>query len=266
MDKRLGRGLSSLIGYSKKDEIMMISTDRISPSKFQPRRRIDEKSLRELAESIKAKGVIEPIIVRMGKNGLYEIVCGERRWRACKLIGVEKIPVVVKNLSDEEAFEISLIENIQREDLSPLEFALAFDKLVKMGYSHEDIAKKVGKSRSWVSNLMRTLKLPDKVKKLIDEGKISLGHAKVLCSIRDKNLLDDLVEKIVKDGISVREAEEFVKRMSSDVLEAVREKIAKKILDVFPRSDFKMKIRKDRKIEIRLILPLDACSDLIGQG
>ncbi len=255
VEKKLGKGLSSLIGFSKKDEIIMISVDRIKPSAFQPRRRFDQKSLSELAESIKAKGVIEPILVRVGKNGDYELVCGERRWRASKFAGLEKIPAIVKNLTDEEAFEISLIENIQREDLTPIEFALAFDKLIKMGYQHEDIAKKVGKSRSWVTNMLRILKLPENVKKLIDEGKISLGHAKVLCSIEDKDLVEELAEKIVKDGISVREVEEILKEKRQKALPfPIKEKIKSKIQKVFPESDLKIKQRKDNKIEIRLIV------------
>lgn len=255
VEKRLGKGLSSLIGFSKKDEIIMISVDRIKPSTFQPRRRFDQKSLSELAESIKAKGVIEPILVRVGKNGDYELVCGERRWRASKLAGLERIPAIVKNLTDQESFEISLIENIQREDLTPIEFALAFDKLIKIGYQHEDIAKKVGKSRSWVTNMLRILKLPEHVKKLIDEGKISVGHAKVLCSIEDQDIVKELAEKIVKDGINVREIEEILKeKKQKDLPSLIKEKIKSKIQKMFPESDLKIKQRKDNKIEIRLIV------------
>lgn len=255
VEKKLGKGLSSLIGFSKKDEIIMISVDRIKPSPFQSRRKFDQRSLNELVESIKSKGIIEPIIVRFGKNGDYELVCGERRWRASKLAGLEKIPAIVKNLNDQEAFEISLIENIQREDLTPIEFALAFDKLIKMGYSHEDIAKKVGKSRSWVTNMLRILKLPEYVKKLIDEGKISLGHAKVLCSVEDEDTISELVESITKDGISVREVEEILKKKKQrDLPYDIKEKIESKVYKVFPKSKLKIKGRKDGKIEVRLIV------------
>ncbi|MCS7214463.1 MAG: ParB/RepB/Spo0J family partition protein [Candidatus Calescibacterium sp.] len=258
MDKKLGRGLSSLIGYSKKDEIIMINVDRIKPSDFQPRRSFNEKSLKELAESIRSKGVIEPIVVRVGKNGYYELVCGERRLRACKMIGLEKIPAIVKNISDQEAFEISLIENIQRENLTPIESALAFEKLTELGYSHDDIAKKIGKSRSWVTNVMRILKLPDDVKKLIDERKISLGHAKILCSIEDQKFLRELVEKIIKDSISVRELEDTVKRKISPDILTTKEKITSKLLKIFPDSEIKIKLRRDQRIEVRITLDKNA--------
>lgn len=255
MDRKLGRGLSSLIGYTKRDEVMMISVDKITPSQFQPRRRMDERSLRELAESIKSKGVIEPIIVRLGKNGYYELICGERRWRACKLAGMDKIPAIVRNLSDEDAFEVSLIENIQREDLSPMEFALAFDKLVKMGRSHDEIARKIGKSRSWVTNVMRILRLPDDVRRLIDEGKISLGHAKVLCSIKDERLVRELAEKIVGNGMSVRELEEIAeKQNTSNTVPKIKKEIENKLRELFPQSTVKVKVRKDGRIEVKLML------------
>ncbi len=229
VEKRLGRGLASLLGSTiKKDEVVMLSIDSIKHSRFQPRKKIDNKKLIELAESIKSKGVIEPIIVRTGKDGYYELICGERRLRASKIAGLDKIPAIVKNVSDEEAFELALIENLQREDLTPLEFALAFDKLTKMGYTHEEIAKKVGKSRPWITNIMRIMNLPDYIKELIDEGKISLGHAKILCSIADKNLLKELSEQIVNHKISVRELENIVKKLKSkenDIVTKLEERI-----------------------------------------
>lgn len=258
MERKLGRGLSSLIGHTKRDEIVMISLDRIKPSDLQPRKKFDEKKLKELAESIKEKGVIEPIIVRIGKNGYYEIVCGERRYKASQMAGLTKIPAIVKNLTDEEAFEISLIENIQREDLSPIEFALAFDKLTKLGYSHEDIARKIGKSRSYVTNILRILKLPEDIKKLIDEQKISLGHAKVLCSISEEKTLRQLVDKILKEKISVRELEEIVKKLArknsdTPVIQEIEEKVKK----IFPEASYKIKVRKDGKLEVRLLISLN---------
>ncbi len=211
--KRLGRGLLSLIG-SERNEVSMISIERIKSSPFQPRRRFDEEKLKELAASIKEKGVIEPVIVRLSEDGNYELICGERRLRASKIAGLEKIPAIVKNVSDKEAFEISLIENVQREDLSPVEFAIAFSKLVDMGYTHEDIAKKIGKSRVWVTNIIRVLNLPEDVRELVDKGKISLGHAKILCSIQNKSKVREIAKQIVERGMSVRELEILIKNMN----------------------------------------------------
>lgn len=249
--RHLGRGLDYLLGGGAKEEVKFISIDRIKASPFQPRRSFPETGLRELAESIKSKGVIEPIVVRVAADGFYELVCGERRWRASKIAGLKKIPAIVKNVSDDEAFEIALIENIQREDLSPLEFALAFDKLSQRGYTHEEIAKKIGKSRSWITNVMRILNLPAKVRKWIDEGKISLGHAKVLCSVRDKEKVLELAKKVVEEKMSVRELEEIVKKMKNEVDEKLVREVRKKVSEVFPKGKVKVKEKKDT-IEIKI--------------
>jgi ParB family chromosome partitioning protein len=256
--RHLGRGLDFLLGGGGKEEVKLINIDRIKPSPFQPRRSFPQKSLMELVESIKSKGVIEPIIVRIAKDGFYELICGERRLRASKIAGLTKIPAIVKNVSDEEAFEIALIENIQRENLSPIEFALAFEKLVQRGYTHEDIAKKVGKSRAWVTNMTRILNLPSKVKKWIDEGKISLGHAKVLCSIPDKDKVVEIAEKIIKENINVRELENIARSMksSSQSSDGIAKSIVQKISKIFPQSEVKIK-EKNNSFEIKIIIRKD---------
>lgn len=254
MEKRLGKGLASLITSTRKDEVVMIDINRIQRSVFQPRRYFDEESLRELAESIKSKGLIEPVIVRLGKDGNYELVCGERRLRACKIAGINKLPAIIKDISDEEAFEIALIENIQREDLTPIELALAFEKLSKMGYTHDEIARKIGKSRSYVTNTVRILNLPDEVKNLIESGKISLGHAKVLCSIKDENKIKELAKDIVEKNLSVRQVEEEFRKYKNSAKSSRRDGLAddgvlssikEKVKEFFPFADAKVKSGKD---------------------
>jgi ParB family chromosome partitioning protein len=249
MERKLGKGLGALLTSIRKNEVVMIDIARIKSSIFQPRKNFDEKSLMELAESIKSKGVIEPLIVRVGKDGYYELICGERRLRASKIAGLTKVPAIIKDVSDEEAFEIALIENIQREDLTPVELALAFDKLSKMGYTHDDIGKKIGKSRTYVTNVLRILRLPDSVKKLVDEGKISLGHAKVLCSIEDEKLNVREVEKKVRELKSQRKS----KNGDDSILQiADKEKldiILSKISEFFPNALCDVKYKK-KSVEI----------------
>jgi ParB family chromosome partitioning protein len=254
MEKRLGKGLASLITSTRKDEVVMIDINRIQRSVFQPRRYFDEESLKELAESIKSKGLIEPIIVRLGKDGNYELICGERRLRACKIVGINKLPAIIKDISDEEAFEIALIENIQREDLTPIELALAFEKLSKMGYTHDEIARKIGKSRSYVTNIMRILNLPDEIKELIEKGKISLGHAKVLSSIKDENKIKELAKDIVEKDMSVRQVEEELRKYKNSIRASRRDGLAddgvlssikEKVKEFFPFADVKVKSGKD---------------------
>ncbi len=257
MERKLGKGLGALLTSIRKDEVVMIDVARIKSSIFQPRKSFDERSLMELAESIKSKGVIEPLIVRVGKDGYYELICGERRLRASKIAGLTKVPAIVKDVSDDEAFEIALIENIQREDLNPLELAIAFDKLSKMGYTHDEIGKKIGKSRTYITNVMRILRLPDSVKKLVDEGKISLGHAKVLCSIEDEKIMEDIVNEIVQKKLSVREVEKKLRelksqRKSKDGYNAISQIVDKeklgiilsKISEFFPNASCDVKYRK----------------------
>jgi ParB family chromosome partitioning protein len=262
MERKLGKGLGALLSSIRKDEVVMIDVARIKSSIFQPRKNFDEKSLMELAESIKSKGVIEPLIVRVGRDGYYELICGERRLRASKIAGLTKVPAIIKDVSDDEAFEIALIENIQREDLTPVELALAFDKLSKMGYTHDDIGKKVGKSRTYVTNVLRILRLPDSVKKLVDEGGISLGHAKVLCSIEDEKIIEDIANEIVQKKLNVREVEKKVRELKSqrkskdgdDTISQIvdREKlgiILSKINEFFPNASCDVKYKK-KSVEI----------------
>ncbi len=211
----LNRGVRAVLNGLEKNSIRKIPLKYIKPNPFQPRKHFDKKEINDLMESIKEKGVIQPIIVRE-KNKYYEIIAGERRFRASKLAKLTEIPAIVKNISDEEMLEIAIIENVQREDLNPVDEAMGYRELSeKFKLTHEQIAKKVGKSRAHITNIMRILDLETKIKNLIIENKISLGHAKVLLSIKDKHRRISLAEHIAQAGISVRDLEKIIKTTKS---------------------------------------------------
>lgn len=213
----LGRGLEALIPQAEEggDQILSIEIERIDPNPWQPRRRHDEAGLEELAASIREHGVVQPIIVCRGEEGRYRLVAGERRWRACKMLGLGTIPAIVKELSDREITEVALVENIQREDLNPLEEATAYRILLEeFGLTQEEVARRVGKTRAQISNTVRLLHLPERVRELIGEGLLSAGHGRALLGLEDAAEQVSLAEEIVRRGLSVREAEELVRRRS----------------------------------------------------
>ena len=208
--KALGKGLGALIQHVEKtgDNYILCPIDEISPSKVQPRKDFHNQQLQELADSIKEKGVIEPLIVRRSENS-YELIAGERRWRASKLAGLKEVPVVVRDASEEESLELAIIENIQRAELNPVEEAMAYKNLMdKFGLSQDDVAKKVGKERATVANCLRLLKLAPEVKDELQKGAISTGHAKVLLSLETHAAQRELCRKIIQKGLSVRATEE----------------------------------------------------------
>lgn len=201
----LGRTLNELL--SKREEIIKIPIMNIKESKFQMRRKITPETLKDLVESIKEKGIIEPVIVRPINEG-YEIIAGHRRFLAAKEAGLMEIPCIVKEVSDTEAAEISIIENIQRENLNPIEEAIAIKRLIDdFNLTHEEVAKKIGKSRVYVTNLLRLLKLPSVIKENIEKGELSEGHARVLLSLKDEEEMIKLAEEIIRKKIPVREIE-----------------------------------------------------------
>ena len=214
----LGRGLDSLLQENISDndnKIYEINICDIEPNPNQPRRNFDGEALKKLSESISEVGVLSPILLVKKDNGLYEIVAGERRWRASKLAGKKKIPAIVKKYEEKEVMEIALIENLQREDLNPYEEALGYQSLKNnFDLTQDEIAKRVSKSRSTIANVMRILTLPDFVIDEIKKGNVSLGHAKALLSLESNELKKLLLYKIVKEKISVREAEEAAKKLS----------------------------------------------------
>ncbi len=209
----LGKGLSALLPGGKEQGVLIreIPLDEIDPNPFQPREKFSDESLSELATSIKTHGVLEPIILR-AKGKRYEIIAGERRYRASKLAGLKTIPAVIKNYNDLKTMEIALVENLQREDLNPLEQARTFMKLIKeFKLTQEEVARRTGKSRSAITNTIRLLNLPEEIQKMILEEKISPGHARALLPLGDPKLQLRLAKKIVEDGLSVRETETIVR-------------------------------------------------------
>lgn len=219
MTKRgLGRGLEALIPMEQKseDNVKEINIKQIVSNDKQPRREFDEHKLDELAESMRQHGVLQPVILRK-RGSSYELVAGERRWRAAKKIGIEKIPAIVKELSDADVMEIALIENLQREDLNPLEEALAYKSLMSdFGLTQEELSKRVGKSRSLIANTVRLLNLEKEIQQLVSEDKLTAGHARALLAIQDKKDRLNLAKKISEENLSVRQAEEIAKKSSKD--------------------------------------------------
>lgn len=212
--KNLGRGLNALLGDGGDTEepvqgVKTILLSDLEPSPFQPRRVFDEEAINDLVESIKTKGILQPLIVRI-KNGAadkYEIVGGERRWRASQMAGLKEVPVLVKNFSDKEALEVALIENLQRQDLNALEEAEGYRRLMEeFSNTQEELAKAVGKSRSHVANTIRLLGLPEKVKGMLENGKLSSGHARALLTAKDPELL---AETVISKGLNVRQTEKL---------------------------------------------------------
>ena len=218
--RALGKGLSALIPPSqtvfveteKGDKVVNISAGSIKTSKYQPRVQFDEEKLNDLVKSIKEKGVIQPVLVRRSQDG-YELIAGERRLRAAKRLNLEKIPAIVKEVSDIDMLEISLIENIQREELNPIEEANAFHRLVsEFNFTQDKIAQVLGKDRSTISNTLRLLTLPRKIQDFVIKGSISAGHARALLSIPSENDQIRISNLIIKDGLSVREVESLAGR------------------------------------------------------
>jgi ParB family chromosome partitioning protein len=214
----LGRGLGALIpggSPSERKGILQLGIEEIVPDKAQPRRHFDDAHIDELAESIRAKGVLLPLIVRKTPEG-YVLVAGERRWRAAQRAGLRELPVMVKEVTENEAFELALIENIQREDLNPIEEAEAYRRLIEEhGLTQEELATRVGKERPTIANALRLLRLPDPIKAAIVAGQLSMGHARALLAIADEGDLKKAADKVMAENLSVRAAEALVQRLKS---------------------------------------------------
>ena len=213
----LGKGLGALLpelGQEESKSILTCGIEEILPNRSQPRKHFDESKLQELAESIKEKGILEPLIVRRVAEG-YELIVGERRWRAAQKIGLKEVPVLVREVEDRDALEISLIENLQREDLNPIEEAEAFKRLTEEFHvSQGELSTRVGKDRTTITNAMRLLKLPPEVKNQLLQNRITSGHARAILSLETREKQKELCNLIIKRGLSVREAEALAKRWS----------------------------------------------------
>lgn len=214
-NKPLGRGLASLLGVDDVTEtnnssLQDLPVDLLTPGKYQPRQNFNDQAMESLVASVKEKGVLQPILIRPTQHvtAIYEIVAGERRWQAAKLAGLHNVPVIIRSLTDQEALETALIENIQRDDLTPLEEAEGYRRLMdEFNHTQEILAHSLGKSRSHLANMLRLLSLPDSVKALIQSGKLSAGHGRALVGHPDAEIL---AEKIVKNGLNVRQTEKLV--------------------------------------------------------
>ena len=225
LKKGLGRGLSSLIGDStKKIETNKISINDLTRNRFQPRKNFSKESLEELSNSIKEQGVIQPIIVRPNKSleGKYEIIAGERRWLASQNAGLHEIPVVVLNVNDVKSLEFSIIENVQRQDLDPIEEARGYQRLIDdFNYNHDKLSKFIGKSRSYIANSLRLLSLQDEILLMVEQGNLSAGHARALIGLQNSV---ELARKIIQKKLSVRQAEVLARQFKNKKFKLVDKK------------------------------------------
>lgn len=257
--KGLGKGLDSLIPDKKSgkpaninkssssniNEILktgeqMMKINKVEPNRDQPRKKFEEDALLELADSIKQFGVLQPLLVRK-RDDYYEIIAGERRWRAAKMAGVKEVPVIIKNYTEQEIVEIGLIENIQRENLNPIEEAMAFKKLLEeFNLKQDEVAERVSKSRTAVTNSMRLLKLDERVQQMIVDDMISTGHARALLAIDNKEQQYELANKIFDEKLSVRETEKLVK----DIKNPKKEKIKKPVENLLVYKDFENRMKE----------------------
>ena len=216
IDNTLGGGVTDEPGGGGEQKYFLCHVDNIHPNRQQPRKTFREDSLAELSASIKEKGIIEPLIVTKTMENGFELIAGERRLRASKMAGLTEVPVVVLNVSDTESLELAIIENIQREDLNPLEEALAYQSLVDCGDSQEEVAKKVGRKRATVANFLRLLKLPKEAMDAVAGGEISMGHAKAILSLEGEAARRALLKRIITKGLSVRQTESAAKKTLSE--------------------------------------------------
>ncbi len=265
MAKGLGKGINALFNTvdSNEETVEEIKIKDLRPNPYQPRKTFDEDALSDLKESIQQHGVLQPIIVRKSIKG-YDIVAGERRFRAAQQAGLTTIPAIVREFSETLMREIALLENLQREDLSPLEEAEAYASLLyHLSVTQEELAKRLGKSRPHIANHLRLLTLPDEVQKLIADGTLSMGHGRTLLSLKNKNKLAPLVKKIVDEGLNVRQVEKLVQQLNENVPRETKKKEAPKDRVLKERESFLQnyfgtsvsikKQKKKGKIEIEFL-------------
>ncbi len=218
--KALGRGLGALLSTDRTIDLgaepSEVDLSSIVPGAMQPRTNFDEAALANLSESIKTHGIVQPLLVRRRGEG-FELIAGERRWRAAKLAGLERVPVLVKDVADQDLLEIALIENIQREDLNPIEEAQAYQRLIEtVGLTQEALATRVGRDRSYITNYLRLLRLPDDLQQFVKEGRLSTGHARTILGVSEADLQRRLARQVIDGGLSVRATEQLVQKAATD--------------------------------------------------
>ncbi|WP_409303543.1 ParB/RepB/Spo0J family partition protein [Peribacillus sp. SCS-155] len=232
MAKGLGKGINALFPNleAAKDEVIQeIKIRELRPNPYQPRKVFQPEAIEELKESILQHGILQPIIVRKSIKG-YEIVVGERRFRAAKEAGLKTVPAVLKDLSEQQMMELAILENLQREDLNPIEEGAAYQSLLeRLGLTQEELAKRLGKSRPHIANHIRLLSLPALIKEHIADGKISMGHGRALLAIKNKSLIEKVVEKVIKEGLNVRQLEQYINQLNNGVPRETRPTPAKDI-------------------------------------
>lgn len=260
--KGLGRGLDALLAKDEEaggEVLKTLKLEELQPGKYQPRTRMDQSSLEELARSLKSQGVMQPVLARPLGKGRYEIIAGERRWRAAKIAGLREVPVVIREVPDSAALAMALIENIQREDLNPLEEATGIHRLInEFKMTHQEAADAVGRSRAATSNLLRLLNLPQAVQALLYEGDIDMGHARALLAL-DGRRQEDLAKRVAERGLSVRETEKLVQDiLNPKVKKASRVKTSRDILrfeeELSEKFGTKVEIKPGKKGAGKLVL------------
>lgn len=275
MKTALGRGLEALLP-EKSEDVIKIDIEKIIPNEHQPRKIFKDITIKELSASIKEKGVLQPIIVSRAESGIFRLIAGERRWRAATLAGLKKIPALIKDVSSQDAIEIALIENIQREDLNPLETAEAFDGLLKdFRLTQEVLSNRVGKDRATIANYLRILKLPEEIKSFINNDDLSIGHAKALLAIENRQKQIEAAKNIIKKGLSVRATEAICKRLSLPLQPKKKKEKLPEVADLEDRLTrslgTKVKIHhKDKKgkieIEYYSLDELDRLLEILVKG
>lgn len=220
MAKGLGKGIGALFPgetLQNEDVVEHINIQQIKVNPFQPRKKFDETAIQELAESIKEHGILQPIIVRK-KGKKYELVVGERRYRAASLAALDEVPAIIKDFTEQQMMELAILENLQREDLTPIEEAEAYHSLIEnLGFTQEELAKRLGKSRPHIANHVRLLGLPEEIRQLMNDGELSMGHGRALLGLKNKKQITEVADKVIKQGLNVRQLEALVQQYNSEV-------------------------------------------------
>ncbi len=280
--RKLGKGLGALLGGGdlpiasnsvariKQDSVGKIRIDSIEVNPNQPRTKFDEEALRELAESIKTYGLIQPITVRPIANGKYQLISGERRLRACKLAGLQEVPTYVRTVDEMQSIQMALVENIQREDLNALEIALSYQRLVdEFGFTQEEVSDKVGKNRTTITNYLRLLKLSLPAQIAVRDNVISMGHARALVTLENEKLQEKVLKQVIDGGLSVRQTETLVKKYSSEFKPAktkikitLSDEVNQFVSSISKKLNSKVSVSKDLSGKGKIVIPFTSDEDL----